>query len=282
MVEETSEEKSYIEHDSYFEDENFDWGGDIVLDYMTDEDNGDGIKFVDIEGAPTYFIHDSVDLYGDNGNIMGYTKPNIVVQLAAKADDWYCVYIDDSTLFLKASDFDENNDVAKYDFENDKYVVLENEDVNVALNEVSTSTSGTASNEASSETSATPSTTSNTTNETSTTTPSVDNSSTPIEVAGDTQSVVDSGKYTPEEAVAVWRGILEANGMTWDPSLPSDGASWGTGWLDLEKGQPEKAAQRDLEGYAYGDGAGNPKTRYYAEITGYDDDYVYMTSWSAR
>jgi hypothetical protein len=110
---------------------------------------------------------------------------------------------------------------------------------------------------------------------------STNNSNTSATSEVETQVVEVSDKYTPEEAVAIWRGILEANGMTWDPSLPSDGASWGTGWLELKKGKPEEAAQMDLKGYAYGDGAGNSSTRYYIEVTGYDDNKVYMTSWSA-
>jgi hypothetical protein len=69
--------------------------------------------------------------------------------------------------------------------------------------------------------------------------------------------------------------------MTWDPSLPSDGASWGTGWISLNKSSLEEEAQLDLKGYAYGDGVGNPDTRYYFEVTSYNDNKVYVTCWSA-
>lgn len=95
----------------------------------------------------------------------------------------------------------------------------------------------------------------------------------------ETPAAEENTKYTPDEAIAVWSGILNANGMTYDPSI-KDFASWGTGWIDLEKGMPEQIAQQDLLGYAYGDGVGNSSTRYYFEITGSDDDRVYLTSWS--
>jgi hypothetical protein len=47
----------------------------------------------------------------------------------------------------------------------------------------------------------------------------------------------------------------------------------------LKKGYAEEAAQRELAGLAYGDGAGNSRTRYYYEINSYDGDKVYYTAW---
>ena len=90
--------------------------------------------------------------------------------------------------------------------------------------------------------------------------------------------VVENDKYTPEEAIAVYRSIMESNGITWDPAL-KDGGSWGTGWIYLTKGQPEWAAATDLESCAMGDTCGNQWTLYYLEVTGSDEDAVYVTSW---
>ena len=62
---------------------------------------------------------------------------------------------------------------------------------------------------------------------------------------------VESDKYTPEEAIAVYRGLMEAGGITWSPEI-KDVVSWGTGWLYLDKGQPESAAGSSLESFAIG------------------------------
>lgn len=88
-----------------------------------------------------------------------------------------------------------------------------------------------------------------------------------------------SDKYTPEEAVAVYRSLMEAGGMTWNPSL-KNGGSWGTGWIYLEKGQPERSAAANLESAAMGDSVGNPWTNFYLEITGSDENAVYITEWA--
>jgi hypothetical protein len=86
-------------------------------------------------------------------------------------------------------------------------------------------------------------------------------------------------KYTAEEAMAVYRSILESNGITWDPSI-KEFASWGTGIMEYYKGYPEEAAQRELEGLAYGDGAGHSCTKYYFEINDTSKFYIYFTAWS--
>ena len=85
-------------------------------------------------------------------------------------------------------------------------------------------------------------------------------------------------KYTPDEAIAVYRSLMEAGGITWNPGL-KDVTSWGTGWIELDKGQPEWVASADLESFAVGDSVGNPWTQFYLEITGSDENCVYVTSW---
>ena len=89
---------------------------------------------------------------------------------------------------------------------------------------------------------------------------------------------VESNKYTPEEAIAVYRSLVEAGGMTWNPALKGV-TSWGTGWIYLEKGQPEWCAATNLESFAMGDTTGNPCTEYYLEVTDSDENAVYITEW---
>ncbi len=93
-----------------------------------------------------------------------------------------------------------------------------------------------------------------------------------------TQTDQISDKYTPEEAVAVYRSLMEAGGITWNPAL-KDVSSWGTGWIYLDKGQPEWCAETSLESYAMGDSVGNSWTQFYFEVTGSDENCVYVTEW---
>lgn len=88
----------------------------------------------------------------------------------------------------------------------------------------------------------------------------------------------DSDKYTPEEAIAVYRSLMEAGGMTWNPGL-KDVSSWGTGWIELQKGMPEWCAETNLESAAIGSHGGNSWTQFYFEVTGSDEEAVYITEW---
>lgn len=92
------------------------------------------------------------------------------------------------------------------------------------------------------------------------------------------ETPVESNKYTPEEAISIYRSIMEGGGITWDPSLKGV-SSWGTGFFYLDKGYPEWAGESSLESFAMGDSVGNPWTRYYLEVTDSDDECVYFTSW---
>lgn len=92
------------------------------------------------------------------------------------------------------------------------------------------------------------------------------------------ETPVESNKYTPEEAISVYRSIMEGGGISWDPSLKGV-SSWGTGFFYLDKGYPEWAGESSLDSFAMGDSVGNPWTRYYLEVTGSDDECVYFTSW---
>ena len=92
------------------------------------------------------------------------------------------------------------------------------------------------------------------------------------------ETPVESNQYTPEEAISIYRSIMEGGGITWDPSLKGV-SSWGTGFFYLDKGYPEWAGESSLESFAMGDSVGNPWTRYYLEVTDSDDECVYFTSW---
>lgn len=92
------------------------------------------------------------------------------------------------------------------------------------------------------------------------------------------ETPVESNQYTPEQAMADYRSIVEGGGMTWDPSLKGV-SSWGTGFFYLDKDYIQWAGESNLESFAMGDSAGNPCTRFYFEVTGSDDECVYFTEW---
>lgn len=89
---------------------------------------------------------------------------------------------------------------------------------------------------------------------------------------------IDNNKYTPEEAMADYRSIMEGGGMTWDPSL-KDVSSWGTGFFYLDKDYIQWAGETNLESAAIGNHGGDSWTRFYFEVTGSDDECVYFTEW---
>lgn len=92
------------------------------------------------------------------------------------------------------------------------------------------------------------------------------------------ETPAESDKYTPEEAMADYRSIMEGGGIIWDPSLKGV-TSWGTGFFYLEKDYIQWAGESSLESFAMGDSAGNPWTRFYFEVTDSDDECVYFTAW---
>ena len=92
------------------------------------------------------------------------------------------------------------------------------------------------------------------------------------------ETPVESNKYTPEQAMADYRSIMEGGGMTWDPSL-KDVSSWGTGFFYLDKDYIQWAGETNLESASIGNHGGNSWTRFYFEVTGSDDECVYFTEW---
>ncbi len=106
--------------------------------------------------------------------------------------------------------------------------------------------------------------------------------------------------YTVEELVAIYRNIIESNGITWDPSLKGNwsetigqhdifewynyddeynGGNWGTGFL--EPWNIERNAYSELEAFAFGDGTGHKITSYYFEVLGWDESMgmIEVVAW---
>lgn len=205
------------------------------------------IPFGDFKGCgDTFYLTDSVDLYIDNGSCIGFTKPNIEIIAIMEYEDWYYIDLAGKARFVKASDVEANSFAgSKQDYMGSiassavEEVPEEKPVQNVSKIPVVE-------------------------------TPSAEEA---------TDAIQESSKYTPDEAVAVYRGLMESGGIAWNPSL-KDGGSWGTGWIYLEKGQPEWLASTDLESFAMGDSVGNPWTSYYLEVTGSDENAVYITMWA--
>ena len=83
--------------------------------------------------------------------------------------------------------------------------------------------------------------------------------------------VEENTKYTPEEAIEIYKNTIIDGGMTWDPSI-KEFASWGTGLIS--RSDPISVAQAELEGMIFAN-----DTRYYFEVTNSDENYVYITVW---
>lgn len=213
-------------------------------------DTGDGTE-IDLSEKETingpFVITESINIYSYFFTYAGYTKPDIEIHSVGKVGDWIFVPFAQSAFLVKAEDFDRVAVLKGKGSENEE--VQEVAEISEVISEEPTA------------------------NEIAEKVPAAE---TPTEEA---LAPAQSNKYTPEEAIAVYRSVIEAGGMTWDPSL-KNGGSWGTGWIYLEKGQPEWSASTDLESFAMGDTVGHPSTKYYLEVTGSDEHAVYITEWS--
>ena len=215
-------------------------------------DTGDGTE-IDLSEKETingpFVFTESIDIYSYFFTYAGYTKPDIEIHSVGKVGDWIFVPFAQSAFLVKAEDFD-------------RAAVLkdrgsEHEDVQDVAELPEVIREGAAAEE-----------------------PAEKIPTAEVPVA-ETPVPVQSNKYTPEEAIAVYRSAMEAGGMTWDPSI-KDVTSWGTGWIYLEKGQPEWCASTNLESAAMGDSAGRSWTKYYLEVTGSDENAVYVTEWTSN
>lgn len=106
--------------------------------------------------------------------------------------------------------------------------------------------------------------------------------------------------YTVDELLTIYRTIIEANGITWNPERKGNwsetigqhdisewyryddaynGCSWGTGFLEPDN--IERNAYSDLESFAFDDGTGHTKTSYYFEVLGWDESMgmIEIVAW---
>ena len=231
------------EYDLSFEDRDIDTSGRPVFPY---------VEFKACEDF--YYLTGSVKLYIDNGSCIGYTKPNIEITPISEYDGWYLIDLRGEGRYVNVSEVKANG------FAGSKQEYIES---TTTKDEIETVQSEADTTKIESKTEAVKS--ENTT--------SVESSPTGTETV-----IQDSNKYTPEEAIAVYRGLMEAGGIIWAPELKGV-TSWGTGWIYLDKGQPEWCASTNLESFAMGDSGGNPWTKYYLEVTGSDESKVYITEW---
>lgn len=234
------------EYEYVFEDRDIDKDGGIEIHY-------ESFSPSDIV---SYYLKESVDLYIDNGKCIGYTKPDVEISVISENEDWYLINVDGNDRYAKI------DDVKAVGFPGSRKEYLDSQQETAR----ETEPAGTVTQ----------------TNETSQFVASDTESSvseTPKQDAvAEVPAPTQSNKYTPEEAIAVYRSAMEGGGIAWNPNLKGV-TSWGTGWIYLEKGQPEWCASTDLESFAMGDSGGNPWTEYYLEVTSSDESAVYITAW---
>lgn len=213
-------------------------------------DTGDGSE-IDLSKQETisgpFVFTESIDIYSYFFTYAGYTKPDIEVHSVGKIGDWIFVPFAQSAFLVKTEDFDRVAVLKDKGGKNEE--IPEVAEISEVISEKSTADE-----------------------------PEENSPEMPTTEASAPEQ---SNKYTPEEAIAVYRSAMEAGGMTWDPSI-KDVTSWGTGWIYLEKGQPEWCASTNLESAAMGDSAGRSWTKYYLEVTGSDENAVYVTEWTSN
>lgn len=253
---EESTEPEYTEYASYY-----------LLDGV--EETGKEYDMNTMEpDSNTYTLTKSVDIYYINEQKCGYTKENIDIKVIASNDDYCYVNLDHKYFLIKTKDVED----ASYIEETET-----TEESTPSKVENNNSSNDTSTNETTKKdtSSSKKDDSNNSNNNNSSNTPKEEQptNSQPVEPA-------TSDKYTPEEAVAYYRSQIEAQGMQWDPSI-KEGASWGTGWIPLSKDELNADyIANDMAGYKYGDGVGNWSPNYYLEVTGSDNDNVYVTIWN--
>ena len=239
IVEKTDDELDLKQFFYSYEDRSMDNEGERVFD--TDW----------FEYLPEIFVTTgNVDLYNINGIRIGYTLENVEIDPFGEYNGWYYFYLDNEQRFARVEDVSANSTVKEI--------------IDYTQEEINEYEESTVKTEKPNET-------------TSVEPPKVDNTNTPAPPEPIEQPAT-SDKYTPEEAMAVYRSLMEAGGITWNPAL-KDVSSWGTGWIYLDKGQPEWAAETNLESAAIGGHGGNSWTQFYFEVTGSDEECVYVTEW---
>lgn len=199
--------------------------------------------------AESFITTGKVDLYNINGIRVGYTLKDAWLETFGERNGWYFFYLDGNQRFARVEDVKANS------------ITREQAKAEEEANKQEEPTEKTE----------------------------IPVGSTPVEqpvvetppVNESVETTVESNKYTPDEAIAVYRSLMEAGGMVWSPEI-KDVTSWGTGWIYLEKGQPEYTAESNLESAAIGGHGGNSWTKYYLEVTGFDNECVYITEWTSN
>ncbi len=216
----------------------------------TDEDVFSNGAFESVEDV--YFqTTKKVPMYASNGVRTGYIDEDVGFSVIATCGDWCYFYIgmDNAKRYARLSEIEENS------------MTLEEVDAMRAEAEVQAKVDAEAEKQQTQ------------------TKPVEDTSLQNIPpVTEPVETPAESNKYTPEEAISIYRSIMEGGGITWDPSLKGV-TSWGTGFFYLDKGYPEWAGETSLESFAIGNHGGDSWTCYYLEVTGSDDECVYFTSW---
>ncbi len=224
----------------------------------------------------TYTLTKSVDIYYINEQKCGYTKENIDIKVIASNDDYCYVNLDHKYFLIKTKDVKD----ASYIEETET-----TEESTPSKVEKSNSSNDTSTNETTKKdtSSSKKDDSNNSNNNNSSNTPKEEQptNSQPV-VEEQPEEPATSDKYTPEEAIAYYRSQVEAQGMKWDPSI-KEFASWGTGWIPLSKDELNASyVANDMASYNMGSGDGIPFRTYYIEVTGSDENYVYVTEWDCE
>ena len=224
----------------------------------------------------TYTLTKSVDIYYINEQKCGYTKENIDIKVIASNDDYCYVNLDHKYFLIKTKDVKD----ASYIEETET-----TEESTPSKVEKSNSSNDTSTNETTKKdtSSSKKDDSNNSNNDNSSNTPKEEQptNSQPV-VEEQPEEPATSDKYTPEEAIAYYRSQVEAQGMKWDPSI-KEFASWGTGWIPLSKDELNASyVANDMASYNMGSGDGIPFRTYYIEVTGSDENYVYVTEWDCE
>lgn len=213
--------------------------------YLLSNAYNDGIQ-IDLSSfefeSKQYNLMKSVDIYYTDGTLAGYTKENASVYVISSNEEWSFCSFDTDGFLIKKSELTDAILVEDEKVDN----LVEQPEAQEPIHFDATVKSDTKAN-------------------------------VPNEAAIEKSTVVESTKMTPDELFATYRFRLEANGMIWDPSI-KDTVSWGTGMISYDG--IDEQIQNDLAGFAYGNGDGRPKTHYYMEMTGSDENYIYITCWT--
>ena len=217
-----------------------DEGEDVFSSVMFDESN-----------STNYVTTGKVPIYAQNGIRIGYANEDVDIIVMGTYGDWCRFYLDKDMRYARLSDIEANA------------ITMDERDAIVEEANKQAETSVKAETPV---------------DITSVEPPVVDNTDTPV-APEPVEEPTTSDKYTPEEAMAVYRSLMEAGGITWNPAL-KDGGSWGTGFMYFDKGYPEWAASSSLESFAIGNHGGASWTEFYFEVTGSDEECVYYTMWA--